>query len=142
MGMVQRDEIFAFDEDSREASSQDQEKKESVDNTAKKTEAPPMGSKDNSKPDTPEVSKPSGSNTGGNNKGSTLSFTIASGSTLGEVAEQLEEMGVIKDKAQFLDLVKEKNMSNKLIAGTYELSRNENMERLVRILCGIEGSGN
>lgn len=94
--MVYRDEVFAFESDESEESTESEE---------------------------PPAQQPA-----------TLTFTVVSGSSLEDVGEQLEAVGVIEDKEAFLTEVRQQKASGKIIAGNYELTAAMDVKEIVRLL--------
>ena len=139
LGMVQKDEVLAFDVVSEASSGKNTGDSKQADSQSQKA-APKEGTK--SSPDAPlPAPKKSGPAKGSSNS-KVVSVTIAPGSTVTTVSRQLQDKGIIEDGDKFLNLVKDRQLSNKLIAGTYQLKEHEDMEKLVNILCGRKGSEN
>jgi nucleoid-associated protein YgaU len=63
-----------------------------------------------------------------------VTLTIAPGSTLNDIGEQLEALQVIKNKEDFLAEVTSQGVSNKIVADTYEIPTDSSPADVVRIL--------
>lgn len=64
----------------------------------------------------------------------TVKLVIAPGSIPDDVGEQLEEMGLVNDKEEFLSEVTRQEASGKIVAGTYEMSAGLGVDEIVKIL--------
>jgi len=65
-----------------------------------------------------------------------ITIEISQGSTLDEVAELLKNKKIIKSDWAFKQYVRDKNASNELKAGTYELSPAQSVSEIVAIITG------
>ncbi len=65
-----------------------------------------------------------------------IPITIVSGSSLKDIASLLKNKGVIKSDWAFTQYVRNKNASNDLKAGTYELSPRQSVPEIVSIISG------
>ena len=63
-----------------------------------------------------------------------IDITIPKGAVSDDVAEILEEEGLIEDKADFHNYVKEKNMETKLKYGEYKISSDASFDEIIEIL--------
>lgn len=68
-------------------------------------------------------------------------FTIPSGFTSIEVAEYLYEVGILKDKEEFINILDEKKLSTKVIAKTYEYDNELSTEELIELITGTSKAG-
>ncbi len=66
----------------------------------------------------------------------TITITIPSGYSLTDIATLLEEKGIIKNATAFTQYVRNKNASNDLKAGTYDLSPSQSVPEIVSIITG------
>lgn len=144
LGMVRPEEVFSFEQGDQEVPekkdvevNKDAEKKD-VETSESVSKAPPKQT-----PETHESAPPPQESAGGAEEAERkVTVVISPGSTLSQVAGQLEGAGVIEDKEEFLEYFKSQGLSNKLRVGTYELKVGEDFDQLALTLCGRRGSGN
>ncbi len=65
-----------------------------------------------------------------------IKVTIPSGSSGDKIARILKAKGVIKDTSEFLKVVANLNLGNKLRAGTFTLNPSMSYEKIARVLTG------
>lgn len=68
-------------------------------------------------------------------------FAIPSGFTSNEVAKYLYEVGILKDKEKFINILDEKNLSTKVIAKTYVYDHELSTEELIELITGTSKAG-
>lgn len=125
--MVYRDEVFAFEPsgEGEKTSSQEASKKDVAGQKStaadQKSAAPGQ--------------KPTGQAAGNKkNASQAVTLTVAPGSSVDEIGEQLKSLGVIKDKKEFLAEVSRQKASAKIVAGTYKIATGTGIGDVVKIL--------
>ena len=67
-----------------------------------------------------------------------IEIRISPGSSLDNVSEQLERVGILEDSEVFSQLVSRLGLSDRLKAGSYKIVPGEDMYRIVLIITGQE----
>lgn len=63
-----------------------------------------------------------------------IKFTVSSGQPLVEIANNLFKSGIIEDKEEFIQFVKDNNMDKRLLPGDYVLKSNLSYTTIMKIL--------
>jgi hypothetical protein len=64
----------------------------------------------------------------------TISYTIKEGMFSSEVAENLEQLGIIKDSSAFLQTLKQKQLDTKLQRATFSFTANEKIDDVITLI--------
>lgn len=65
-------------------------------------------------------------------------ITIEDGHISKEVTKQLLDKGIITSEKEFSDVINSYKASRKIISGTYKFKKNEDLDYLVKKICGIK----
>lgn len=65
---------------------------------------------------------------------SVIKFIISTGDTLTDTTDKLYDLGIIKDKEEFIKLARDRKLDKKLMPGTYELKPNLNYSSILKVL--------
>ncbi len=77
-----------------------------------------------------------GSYNGGTTSITEVSFTISAGMSGQDIANSLQEQGVIADSTTFINKLEELDLSSSLLAGDFELKQGMDYEEVIAILTG------
>ncbi len=63
-----------------------------------------------------------------------ISFSINPGDSSGVVAQRLFDVGLIADKAKFLNLIREKGLSTEIAIGNFKIKKGASIEAIIKLI--------